>query len=70
MVKKDLVEKVERFLEQQARSGKIRTQISEAQVIDLLTQIGNQQVEQKITIARKRNGYGDDDADEDDSDLM
>ena len=67
-MKKDLVERVERFLEQQAMSQKIRNQIQENEVIDLLSKIGNStSVTEKIQIVRKR--YADDDDDDNDDDL-
>ena len=68
LVKKDLVEKVERFLEQQALGGKIRSQVGDADIVELLSKIGSSvSTEPKIVIARKR--YGDEEEDDDDSDL-
>ena len=68
LVKGELVEKVERFLEQQVRLGRIRARVTDAELIQLLEQIGASSRPQTITIARKR--YGNDSDEEDDSDLM
>ena len=68
LVRREVVEKVERFLEQQAMSGKLRNLVSEGEIIELLTKLGGGgATEQKIVIARKR--YGDEEEDDDDSDL-
>lgn len=68
LVKRELVEKVERFIEQQAMSGKLRSQIQESDIVDLLSKVGSTANEQKIVIARKK-AYGDDEDDDSDSDL-
>lgn len=67
-MKHDLVERVEKFLEQQARAGKIRSQLGDQDIIELLNKVGSSaSADTKITIARKR--YGDEEEDDDDSDL-
>jgi DNA-binding TFAR19-related protein (PDSD5 family) len=68
LVKRELVEKVEKFLEQQALGGKLRSQVGDADIVDLLNKVGSAtSAEPKIIIARKR--YGEEDEDDDDSDL-
>jgi DNA-binding TFAR19-related protein (PDSD5 family) len=68
LVKRELAERVERFLEQQALSGKLRNIVTDGEIVDLLTKVGaSAATEQKIVIARKR--HGDEDEDDDDSDL-
>jgi DNA-binding TFAR19-related protein (PDSD5 family) len=68
LVKRDLVDKVERFLEQQAMGGKLRNLVTEPEIIDLLTKVGaSAATDQKIVIARKR--YGDEEEEDDDDDL-
>lgn len=68
LVKKELVEKVEKFVEQQAKSGKLRQQIHEDELVHLLNRIGTGTASEKVTILRKRGAS--DDEDDDDSDLM
>ena len=68
LVKKELVERVEGFIEKQAKSGKLRQQIQEDELINLLNRIGSGSTGEKITVLRKRGGSDEDD--DDDTDLM
>lgn len=64
LVDKDKVEKVERWVERMALDGKLRTQLTENDVITILSKQGEAG---SITFARKKRV--DDDDDDDDSDL-
>lgn len=64
-MKASRAEDVENRLIMLARSGQLRSRITEAQLKDILNGLSEQQEEaQKMTVHRKKGGWDDDDLDD------
>jgi programmed cell death protein 5 len=65
MVKASRAEDVENRLIMLARSGQLRSRVTEEQLKDILNALSEQQQEaEKVTVQRKRGGWDDDDLDD------
>ena len=67
LVKASRATDVENRLIMLARSGQLRSKVSEAQLKDMLGQLSEQEAasqEQKVTVNRRKGGWDDDDLDD------
>ena len=71
-MKPEKADNIEAYLLKQAQSGKLRSQVQEAQLIEMMEQLSQQsQAASKVTFARRKVNSGwSDSEDDDDSDLM
>ena len=64
-MKASRAEDVENRLIMLARSGQLRSRVSEAQLKEILNAVSEQQQEaEKVTVQRKKGGWDDDDLDD------
>ncbi|KAK4540637.1 hypothetical protein LTR36_009068 [Oleoguttula mirabilis] len=65
LVKASRAEDVENRLINLARSGQLRSRVTEEQLKDILTAVNEQQQEaEKVTVQRRKGGWDDDDLDD------
>ncbi|KAF2482062.1 double-stranded DNA-binding domain-containing protein [Neohortaea acidophila] len=65
LVKASRAEDVENRLIMMARSGQLRSRVTEAQLKDILNALSEQQQEvEKVTVQRRKGGWDDDDLDD------
>lgn len=65
LVKASRAEDVENRLIMLARSGQLRSRVTEEQLKDILTAVNEQQQEaEKVTVQRRKGGWDDDDLDD------
>ena len=69
IVKAEKARAIEDMILQMAQRGQLKSQINEAQLIDLLENVGKQEeAKSKVSIRRKKTGFDDEDDDDDDDD--
>ena len=65
MVKASRADDVENRLIMMAKSGQLRSRVTEAQLKDILNALSEQQQEaEKVTVQRRKGGWDDDDLDD------
>ena len=72
LVKPEKADNIESYLLQQAQSGKLRSQVQEGQLIEMMEQLSEQsKAASKVTFSRRKVNSGwSDSEDDDDSDLL
>ena len=71
-MKPEKADNIESYLLQQAQSGKLRSQVQEGQLIEMMEQLSEQsKAASKVTFSRRKVNSGwSDSEDDDDSDLL